>query len=356
MSDAISNFLANYTETITVPEYMPLVCLVRYLFLEFDDQEDRVAQLTDLFYGHDRPTYFQKLQDTVHQDQAMLACFEAAMLAAQDGAIERYDKDFDFDRYEKNRLKPPEFYTVSFLTWAQQTGIEIPEYITAELGKRMEYYFDSQYHREQERLKFPEISRQEFDLRTNEPLWKMTDALLYALGHESRTSDDSKINFLKYKDRAKRLMAYALDAQKAQDLKLLGFNDHLFDTDQTGVEEKRAQSFYASQVKPKEFVTWLKRLALDVPILDGKVEGVIDNHIQAGGYSTPYIDLIIKAIQELKISHANQPPKKNIVEWLEKQNPELSKRETGVMATIVRLPEMKKGGYHSRKEKKGDTQ
>lgn len=181
----------------------------------------------------------------------------------------------------------------------------------------------------------------------------MMDAILYALGYQGRAAGDAKVNFLKYKDRAKRLMGYALDAHKAHDLKLYDYDDHLFDADQKDIEEKRLQAFYASRVKPKEFVAWLKGLALDIPILDGKVEGAVDSHMQAGGYSTPYIDLMIRAIHELKISKDKQPPVKHIKEWLEKQNPDLSDREKGYMATFLRLPEMKKGGYHGRDTKKG---
>lgn len=355
MSEALATILLNYTETVSVPDHMPLVCQVLYLFLEFDDDKHRAEQLQNLFYRHDNPDYFQKLESIVRQDKKTLACLEVATQAAIDGQIEQYGKDYDFERFEQDTLKTPEFYTVSFLFWADGAGYQIPEYITKELGRKIEYYFDGKHYREQERQKFPEIDREEFEGLISEPLWLMTDAVLYALGYQSRVAEDQKLNFLKYKGRAKRLMGYALDAYKAHGLKLYDFDDRLSDVDQKDIEEKRLQSFYASKVKPKEFVAWLDSLALDIPILDGQVEGTLDRHVQAGGYTTPYIDLMIKAIRDLKLSKDNQPLVKNIQEWLGQQNPDLSEREKGYMATLLRLPEMKKGGYHSGRKKKGDT-
>lgn len=353
MSEALPAFLSNYTETIAIPEHMPMVCLVLCLFLEFDDDKHRVGQLKTLFYRHDDPDYFQKLGDAIRQDEKAQKCLADAMQAAIDGQIEQYDKDYDFDRFERDTMKTPEFYTVSFLAWAEGAGHVIPEYIMKELKTRIDHYFQSKAWRDEERRKFPPIDRQDFIRRTNEPLWQMTDAILYALGYQSRTAEDGKINFLKYKDRTKRLMTYALDAQKAHDLKLYDFDDHLFDVHQKDIEEERLKSFYSSKVKPKEFVAWLGSLALDIPILDGKIEGAVSSHVQAGGYTTPYIDLMIKAIRDLKISKDNQPPVKNIQEWLGQQNPDLSEREKGYMATFLRYPEMKKGGYHGKSKNKG---
>lgn len=355
MSEALATLLSNYTETVSVPDHLPLVCQVLYLFLEFDDDKRRTEQLQDLFYSYGNPDYFQKLESAVREDGKALACLEAATQAAIDGQIEQYVKDYDFERFERDTLKTPEFFTVSFLSWADGAGYQIPEYITKELGHKIEYYFDGKHYREEERQKFPEIDREEFERLTNEPLWLMTDAILYALGYQSLAAEDAKVSFLKYKGRAKRLMGYALDAHKADDLKLYEFDDRLFNVDQKDIEEIRLQSFYASKVKPREFVAWLRGLALDIAILDGKIEGTLDRHMQAGGYTTPYIDLMIRAIRDLKISKDNQPPVKNIKEWLEKQNPDLSGNEKDYLATFLRLPGMKKGGYHGGRKKKGDT-
>ncbi|MBL1146359.1 MAG: TIGR02391 family protein [Pseudomonadota bacterium] len=96
----------------------------------------------------------------------------------------------------------------------------------------------------------------------------MTDALLYVLGYKSNRNDDQKVDFLKYKKRVKRLTKYILDARQTGDLKLHGFDDHLYDHDQKDIEEKRLKSFYKSRVKPKEFITFLSGLSLDLPIIE----------------------------------------------------------------------------------------
>ncbi len=261
---------------------MPMVCLVLYLFLEFDDNKHRATQLRDLFYRHRDPAFFQVLEDTVRQNEKELAFLTIATQATMEGKIEQYDKDYDFERFVRDIQKTPEFYTVSFLAWAESEGHTIPEYIMKELKTQIDYYFQSKGWRDEERRKFPTINHQDFEYRTREPLWQMTDAILYALGYQSRAGEDAKINFLKYKDRAKRLMSYALDAHKADDLKLYDFNSSAFepsildvmdsdvmDSDADKVmEEKRLKIFYASKVKPKEFVAWLQGLSLDFPAIE----------------------------------------------------------------------------------------
>jgi len=63
-------------------------------------------------------------------------------------------------------------------------------------------------------------------------------------------------------------------------------------------------------------------------------------------YVPPFIDLMLRAVRELGITHANQPVKKVIEAWLEDNAPEggLSGRDIQAMATFIRLPEKKKGG------------
>lgn len=99
MSEALPAFLSNYTETITIPEHMPMACLVLYLFLEFDVDTHRVRQLKTLFYRHDDPDYFQKLEDAIRQDEKAQKCLMDATQAAIDGQNQQYDKDYNFDRF-----------------------------------------------------------------------------------------------------------------------------------------------------------------------------------------------------------------------------------------------------------------
>lgn len=64
------------------------------------------------------------------------------------------------------------------------------------------------------------------------------------------------------------------------------------------------------------------------------------------GYTSPYIDLMMKAIKELGITNNHQPVKKVIEAWLQDNAPAegLSGRDIQAMATFIRLPEKKRGG------------
>lgn len=62
-------------------------------------------------------------------------------------------------------------------------------------------------------------------------------------------------------------------------------------------------------------------------------------------YITPYISLMLEVIKALKITEEKQPVKQEIVDWLMEKDSSLSKRELDYLATFVRLPSMKKGGY-----------
>lgn len=69
-------------------------------------------------------------------------------------------------------------------------------------------------------------------------------------------------------------------------------------------------------------------------------------------YLSPYMRTMMEAIEALKITDENQPPKKNIEDWLQKNYPDLSENERSSLASFVRLPEMKKGGWNNRTVKK----
>jgi hypothetical protein len=64
-------------------------------------------------------------------------------------------------------------------------------------------------------------------------------------------------------------------------------------------------------------------------------------------YSTPYIKLMWRAIDEFEISAENQPIKDNLVEWLLDQEiagQKVSQVTANYLASFVRLPESRTGG------------
>jgi hypothetical protein len=67
----------------------------------------------------------------------------------------------------------------------------------------------------------------------------------------------------------------------------------------------------------------------------------------ASEYSTPYIDLMWRAIDEFEISAENQPIKDNLVEWFLNQEiagQKISQVTANYLASFVRLPESRTGG------------
>ncbi len=67
----------------------------------------------------------------------------------------------------------------------------------------------------------------------------------------------------------------------------------------------------------------------------------------ASDYSTPYIDLMWRAVDEFKISRENQPIKENLVEWFmgqEIEGQKVSRATAEYLASFVRLPSSRTGG------------
>jgi hypothetical protein len=82
---------------------------------------------------------------------------------------------------------------------------------------------------------------------------------------------------------------------------------------------------------------------------DVAAHGTIENkpEVPESEYSTPYIDLMWRAIDEFKISTQNQPIKDNLVEWFLNQEiagQKISQATANYLASFVRLPESRTGG------------
>lgn len=270
MSDASAEFLPGSLEVtpkVYIPDKAPLVCLVLYINLEFDDEKHRVEQINNMFRDCHHADYLEQLIEAVRADDAANACYDTAIQAVQIGLIEKFDPDFDTDRFDDEGQEIEKFYTVSFMAWAEQAGYKLPEYVIPDLDCIVNIYYHRKYERDQKRKNFLKITKDEFDNRLNEPLWVMTDALLYLLGYKNKQNDHIKKSFLRYNMRIEQIKKYALDAQRIQELKLHGYDDHLFDHDQENAEKERKKSFFACKVRPKDFVKWALALPIDLPVL-----------------------------------------------------------------------------------------
>lgn len=72
-----------------------------------------------------------------------------------------------------------------------------------------------------------------------------------------------------------------------------------------------------------------------------------ETDVSESEYSTPYINLMWRAIDEFKISAENQPIKDNLVQWFLTQEiagQKISQATANYLASFVRLPESRTGG------------
>ncbi len=104
------------------------------------------------------------------------------------------------------------------------------------------------------------------------------------------------------------------------------------------------------EVEAKVFVDWAMNKGFNPPAqlleLMGLQEAKTTASLAQSSYITPYITLMYEAINAFEITNDNQPAKQVIVSWLRERNPNLSGREVEYLATFIRMPEMKKGGFY----------
>lgn len=271
MSDMVKALLAGNLETqprAYIPDKTPLVCLVLYINLEFDDETHRVEQINYMFRDCNHADYLEQLIEVVRSDETANICYEAAIKAVQDGLIEKFDPDFDTDHFDEEGLDIEKFYTVSFLAWAEQAGYKLPEYVMPDLDYKVDMYYRDKHSRDEDKKNFIKISKNEFDKCMKEPLWLMTDALLHLIGYRTGLHENDKVRFLRFKPAIRKLRKYALDALKTKEIELYDYKPFVPETPNTDDFEKdRDAPFFASKVRPKDFVKWALALPIDLPVL-----------------------------------------------------------------------------------------
>jgi hypothetical protein len=91
----------------------------------------------------------------------------------------------------------------------------------------------------------------------------------------------------------------------------------------------------------------VEHLADEVAAHNDDVEATNESDAIEPDYSTPYIDLMLQAIDHFKISSENQPIKDNLVEWFRSQEiagQKVSRATAEYLASFVRLPASRLGG------------
>lgn len=111
-------------------------------------------------------------------------------------------------------------------------------------------------------------------------------------------------------------------------------------------------SYPQAEVFPKPFLLWAQDKGYAPPVqlleeLGLEPRSINDNALSQSGYSTPYLQLMQKAIDIHRITDRHQPLKKELEAWFLDQtiNGEaISANDASYMASFVRSPKSRKGG------------
>ena len=249
--------------------------------------------------------------------------------------------DYDKEGHSQYLLKPMEI-----VQWSVDEGRGFHYRLTEYLQKQG-YDF-----------RFSEDSKimEEFKIYSKMDIWPMLAAARLLLGLSPEATNkwlshsrnyyrhmDPNYNYTK-RDEVLYVLETALQSWKTGNLEFHetygdDFEDTFFNEEEGSV-----------QIEARTFIDWAIKKGFSPPEQLLELMGY-ENFTSApkafsGIYQTPYMTLMTEAINALNITPNNQPPKQTIIEWLEKTNPNLSGRERDYLATFIRMPEMKKGGYY----------
>lgn len=151
-------FLARHEEKAVIPDHAPLLCLAFYLYLDFEDQKDRVEQTNKLFYRSHDPECMEELKHALEQDKPAFECYLEAKKALAQEEIEAYISEPDpspllaeHDRENENA------YTISFLIWAEKQGHKIPDHVMGDIKTLLEIYYVCKNSRDEKKEIFPRL-------------------------------------------------------------------------------------------------------------------------------------------------------------------------------------------------------
>ena len=293
---------------------------------------------------------FEAVDNFIDENQQASDLFVKAQLAVKEGKIKTPKKNYDEWGEEIGLYNADKIESYSFYIWAEQNGVAIPDYLMKSLEPLIHMAVIEKNSEEQIQRIFPTISKDQFNKKSNEPLWSLANAILYLLGHRnirdsnkytSQNENPTIESFIKRSIAGEKLLQYAGDAAIAEQITLIGDNTTAEN------DEELLQTF----VEPKPFIEWAKNLPLDLPILHSDT-------LQKGkpAYATPDMLLMYDAVEhfwsdyDLENPDPRRAPYKNaVVDWLmaeaEKQNiARFSKTRAEIMDTIMRCPKSRSGG------------
>lgn len=157
---------------------------------------------------------------------------------------------------------------------------------------------------------------------------------------------DPNTNFTK-RDEVYEVLEVALESWKTSNLEFFEYDK---DDPEAGYY---SEEDCCIEVESKKIIDWAIKKGFQPPIQLLEMMGLQEEQSGAkhvkGRYTTPYMEIMLEAIEVLEITNDNQPAKQTIVDWLKEKNSNLSGREIEYLATFVRTPDMKKGGFYKGK-------
>lgn len=331
-----------------IHEYEPLNWLVSSLFtdkfitnksnfspFEFpDDDHGKAGEEAYLKEFEEYQLYLEQIESFVNSNIDVSDCAENAIKAMKIGSIKIPGSSIS----DTGGFISPFGYeyasTHNFYLWASSVGYPIPAQTAFIIDK------DRQKLHELENT-FPTITLKQFEQKEKEPVWHVSDGILYLLGRRRRNAVEKDQTtsglFFKQSYLAAKVLQYAEDAFASNDL--IPINDNA--------------DLLLKTVKPKKFVAWAKSLPLCLPALESTAQKA-ENET----YITPDMRLMMDAREKYWSSYdfenpdpRRAPQKEDVVKWLiqEAENrkmPALGNSKAKMMDTIIRCPKSRLGGNY----------
>lgn len=329
----------------TLPETLPLVCLVFLLFLEADDEEHLQEQRISLTTRRDQE--FLENNTRVLQtedDPRVKALMEYAVDCMSSGEIELGEG------CEVNELNPTftEMDSVSFLQWAERQGRIIHDDIIQATKQTIHLKLSRKRCEEELERKFPTIDRHDLLNLQKEPLWKLQNAIIYLMGRRSQVSSEEQEAFIRHNEKATKFLDYINDAYLAGDI-------ILYEVDQKEDDSAKTETrLLSAKIKPLELIEWVKTLPINLSIIADKKDP--EAFLQkVPHYKTAEMEIMEEVVEKFWSHYDQNNPdpsqaylKDEVVDFLfekaKAKNIQISRTMANQMDSIIRSPESRKGG------------
>jgi len=163
---------------------------------------------------------FEAVDNFIDENQQASDLFVKAQLAVKEGKIKTPKKNYDEWGEEIGLYNADKIESYSFYIWAEQNGVAIPDYFMKSLEPLIHMAVIEKNSEEQIQRIFPTISKDQFNKKSNEPLWSLANAILYLLGHRnirdgnkytSQNENPTIESFIKRSIAGEKLLQYAVE-------------------------------------------------------------------------------------------------------------------------------------------------